>query len=106
MGQNKYIPHGGREEGARMQIVGSGDVSFRTDSYQNSLVQKQKCLCSFIVPTSSNFFDALLCPEHYAVCLGGFIGMHMAWCLVHTAERQCSLWKEHRLRINLLLVSR
>lgn len=89
MGQSKHIPSGGRE-GERMQRMGSGDASFRTDSYQNSLVQKQKFLCSFTIPTSSNF-EALLCSEHYAVCLGGSIGMHMARCLVHTAERQSSL---------------
>lgn len=59
MGQNKQIPSGGREEGARMQIMGSGDVSVRPDSYhvallQNSLVQKEKFLFSFTIPTSSN----------------------------------------------------
>lgn len=25
------------------------------------------------------------------MCLGGSLGVHVAWCLVHAAERQCCL---------------
>lgn len=63
MGQNKQIPSGGREGEKN-----AGDGSFRPDSYQNSLVQKQKFLFCFTIPTSSHILRCSLCLEHYAVC--------------------------------------
>lgn len=73
-----------------MQIMMSRDLGFRPDSnhvalLQNPYVQNERFLPALI------FFDVFLCSEHYALCLRGSLGIHMAWCLLHTAERQCGL---------------